>query len=76
MRNIGIFVLYQVVFGLFQTAAYAAKGWYTLVGAWGLILALTWIEEKSLTMKIIQTIIQTIAFLALLGFLSSGMVKL
>jgi hypothetical protein len=75
MRNIGIIVLYQVVFALFQAAAYAAKGWYTLLGAWALILALTWIEEKSLTMKIVQTVIQTIIFLALLGILSPGMVK-
>lgn len=75
MRKIGIVILYQVVFALFQTAAYTAKGWYTLLGAWALILALTWIEEKSLTMKIVQTVVQTIAFLALLGIFSSGMVK-
>jgi hypothetical protein len=68
IRRIIEIVLTQVIFALFQWAAHAAHGWLTLLGAWALILALTWVqEEKTLPLRIVQAVVQTGWLLFLLG---------
>jgi hypothetical protein len=74
MRSILAAILQQVIFILFQASADAAHGWQALVGAWAIVMLFTWVQERSVTWRIVQSVVQTLCLLALLGVFHSEIV--
>jgi hypothetical protein len=67
MRSLLAAVLQQAIFIMFQATADTAHGWQALVGAWALVMLFTWVQERSVTWRLVQSVVQTLCFLTLLG---------
>ena len=74
MRSVLAVVLQQMIFIIFQASSDSAQGWQALVGAWVLVMLFTWVQERSVTLRIVQSVIQTLCFLTLLGVFHSEIV--
>jgi hypothetical protein len=67
MRPILAAILQQAIFIVFQASADVAHGWPALVGAWALVMIFTWVQERSVTWRVVQSVVQTLCLLTLLG---------
>lgn len=74
MRSALAAVLQQAIFIMFQASVDAAQGWQALIGAWALVMLFTWIQERSVTWRVVQSVVQTSCFLTLLGIFHSEIV--
>ena len=74
MRSVLAAVLQQAIFIMFQASVDAAQGWQALVGAWALVMLFTWVQERSITWRVVQSVVQTLCFLTLLGVFHSEIV--
>lgn len=74
MRSALAAVLQQAIFIMFQASVDAAQGWQALIGAWAMVMLFTWIQERSVTWRVVQSVVQTLCFLTLLGIFHSEIV--
>jgi hypothetical protein len=68
--------IHQVIFALFQWLSYTKYGLVALVGAWSVVIIVTWIETKGASFKVGQTVVQSAWFIFMLGGIHMGQLRL
>ncbi|MDQ7784352.1 MAG: hypothetical protein RDU20_15810 [Desulfomonilaceae bacterium] len=69
-------ILRAFVYAAFQYMAYKIYGVPILVAAWAIIMIGTWIDIKTTTAKIAQTVVQTGWFAFILGVIHMNRIPL
>jgi hypothetical protein len=68
--------VHQVIFALFQWLSYSMYGLAALVGAWSVVVIVTWIETRGASFKVGQTVVQTAWFVFMIGGVHMGQLRL
>ena len=69
-------IIRVLIYAAFQLLAYKSYGVPILIVAWAVIIIGTWIDTKSTTAKIAQTIVQTICFVFILGVIHTNQIPI